>query len=117
MSDLTDAPFHAGERAAQARGGVAPRAAAIRDWMPDQHRAFFAALPFVLAASPTQTAFRSPPSWPVRRASLPTPIPALCESPPCPTATTRRRRGSGPARRSGCSASTSRRGGATAPTA
>jgi predicted pyridoxine 5'-phosphate oxidase superfamily flavin-nucleotide-binding protein len=51
MSDVIDAPFHAGERAAQARAGAAPRAAAIRDWMPDQHRAFFTALPFVLAAS------------------------------------------------------------------
>jgi hypothetical protein len=46
-----DAPFHAGERAAQARAGAAPRAAAIRDWMPEQHRAFFAALPFILAAT------------------------------------------------------------------
>jgi hypothetical protein len=51
MSDVINAPFHAGERAAQARAGAAPRAAAIRDWMPDEHRAFFAALPFVLAAS------------------------------------------------------------------
>jgi len=51
MSDLIDTPFHAGERAAQARAGVAPRAAAIRDWMPEQHRAFFAALPFLLAAT------------------------------------------------------------------
>ena len=51
MSDVVDLPFHAGERAAQTRAGVAPRAAAIRDWMPDQHRAFFAALPFVLAAT------------------------------------------------------------------
>jgi len=51
MSDLIDTPFHPGERAAQARAGAAPRAAAIRDWMPQQHRAFFAALPFVLAAT------------------------------------------------------------------
>jgi predicted pyridoxine 5'-phosphate oxidase superfamily flavin-nucleotide-binding protein len=51
MSDLIDAPFHAGERAAQDRAGAAPCSAAIRDWMPEQHRAFFAALPFVLAAS------------------------------------------------------------------
>ena len=51
MSDLIEAPFHAGERAAQTRVGVAPRGAAIRDWMPDQHRAFFAALPFLLAAT------------------------------------------------------------------
>ncbi len=51
MSDVIDMPFHAGERAAQARAGFAPRAAAIRDWMPDQHRLFFAALPFLLAAT------------------------------------------------------------------
>ncbi len=51
MSDLLDARFHAGERAAQARAGVAPRAAAIREWMAEQHRTFFAALPFLLAAT------------------------------------------------------------------
>ena len=51
MSDIIEAPFHAGERAAQALAGAAPRSAAIRDWMPDQHRGFFAALPFVLAAT------------------------------------------------------------------
>src|SRR5437879_3958307 len=42
-------PFHVGELQAQARAGVAPPAGAgIRDFMPDQHRAFFAQLPFVL---------------------------------------------------------------------
>ncbi|HET6235357.1 MAG TPA: pyridoxamine 5'-phosphate oxidase family protein [Acetobacteraceae bacterium] len=51
LTSLIDAPFHTGERAAQARAGATPRAAAIRDWMPDQHRAFFAALPFVLATT------------------------------------------------------------------
>jgi hypothetical protein len=51
MSDVIDMPFHAGERAAQARAGFAPRAAAIRDRMPDQHRLFFATLPFLLAAT------------------------------------------------------------------
>jgi len=69
MSDLLDARFHAGERAAQARAGVAPGSAAIRDWMPDQHRAFFAALPFVLAAStdadgwPVATILAGPPGF------------------------------------------------------
>jgi uncharacterized protein len=69
MSDLIDAPFHAGERAAQARAGAAPRTAAIRDWMPDQHRAFFAGLPFVLAASadadgfPVATVLVGPPGF------------------------------------------------------
>ena len=51
MSDPIDTAFHAGELAAQARAGVASPRAAIRDWMPDQHRVFFAALPFVLAAT------------------------------------------------------------------
>jgi uncharacterized protein len=44
-------PFHAGERAAQARAGFAARFAPIRDRMPDQHRLFFAALPFVVVAT------------------------------------------------------------------
>jgi predicted pyridoxine 5'-phosphate oxidase superfamily flavin-nucleotide-binding protein len=69
MSDPIDALFHAGERAAQARAGVAPRAAAIRDRMPDQHRMFFAALPFVLAATtddegwPVATVLAGPPGF------------------------------------------------------
>ena len=49
-------PFHLGERLAQERVGVRSRmaargGAAIRSWMPDQHRSFFAALPFVLTAA------------------------------------------------------------------
>lgn len=50
---MTDPTFHEGERAVQARVGVAERMAlmgprVIRDFMPDQHRAFFAQLPFVM---------------------------------------------------------------------
>ncbi|WP_394787230.1 pyridoxamine 5'-phosphate oxidase family protein [Rhodoferax sp.] len=50
------ATFHAGERAVQQRAGVAERMAeigprVIRDYMPDQHRDFFAQLPFVLLGS------------------------------------------------------------------
>ncbi|WP_337995268.1 pyridoxamine 5'-phosphate oxidase family protein [Burkholderia sp. FERM BP-3421] len=45
-------PFHAGELAAQARAGVSEFAVAasrgIRTWMPEQHRAFYAQLPFIL---------------------------------------------------------------------
>lgn len=46
-------PWHAGERLLQTRIGVAERMAqigpkVIRDYMPDQHRAFFAQLPFVV---------------------------------------------------------------------
>ncbi|KFB09315.1 pyridoxamine 5'-phosphate oxidase family protein [Nitratireductor basaltis] len=47
-------PFHAGELTAQKRAGVAQNAAQasrfIRDFMPEQHRAFFAALPFLIIA-------------------------------------------------------------------
>lgn len=48
-------PFHAGEREAQQRAGVAHQAAAsgrfIRDYMPEQHREFFARLPFIVMAA------------------------------------------------------------------
>jgi uncharacterized protein len=49
-------PWHAGERAVQARVGVGERmerfgGRAIRDFMPDQHRDFFAQLPFLLVGS------------------------------------------------------------------
>ena len=48
--------FHEGERAVQQRVGVAERMAqigqlVIRDFMPNQHREFFAQLPFVLAGT------------------------------------------------------------------
>jgi predicted pyridoxine 5'-phosphate oxidase superfamily flavin-nucleotide-binding protein len=48
--------WHEGERALQARAGIAERMAEIgprvlRDHMPDQHRSFFAQLPFVIAGS------------------------------------------------------------------
>ncbi len=48
--------FHAGERALQQRAGVAERMAevgprVIRSFMPDQHRDFFAQLPFVVLGS------------------------------------------------------------------
>lgn len=49
----TTSPFHAGEQAIQSRAGVRDRIepkgrAVIRDYMPEQHRAFFAALPFMV---------------------------------------------------------------------
>jgi uncharacterized protein len=44
--------FHRGEHAAQAKAGVASPYAAIRNWMPDQHRAFFELLPFLPIATP-----------------------------------------------------------------
>ncbi|MDC7787769.1 pyridoxamine 5'-phosphate oxidase family protein [Rhodoplanes sp. TEM] len=52
----TTSPWHAGEIAAQERAGVrhhAERAGriGIRDAMPDQHRAFFATLPFLIVGA------------------------------------------------------------------
>jgi uncharacterized protein len=53
-------PFHAGELAAQARGRVgAPGAGGIRDFMPDQHREFFALLPYLFIATVDEE------GWPV----------------------------------------------------
>lgn len=51
-----DGPGHEGEAALQERAGVRARAEAagrraIRDFMPDQHRAFFAVLPFLVVGS------------------------------------------------------------------
>jgi predicted pyridoxine 5'-phosphate oxidase superfamily flavin-nucleotide-binding protein len=48
-SDKLEAPFHAGELLAQRLAGGAPPGFAIRDFMPDQHRSFFAQLPFLCA--------------------------------------------------------------------
>lgn len=44
-------PFHAGELEAQRRAGVVGAGGAIRSFMPEQHREFFAAQPFMLAAT------------------------------------------------------------------
>ena len=56
--DRTDAPspFHDGEREIQRMLGVSERMEAfarrvVRDHLPEQHRAFFAQLPFIVAAS------------------------------------------------------------------
>jgi len=53
---VTPPAFHEGERAVQARLGVQERLAqigpqVIRDFMPDQHRAFFEQLPFLIAGT------------------------------------------------------------------
>ena len=48
---METSPFHAGEQEAQVRAGVRLTGAPIRDWMTDQHRLFFAGLPFLLAAT------------------------------------------------------------------
>ena len=51
--DLVTSPFHIGEIAAQRRafGDRAPRSAPIRDFLPDQHRSFFALLRYVFIAT------------------------------------------------------------------
>ncbi|MBL8296831.1 MAG: pyridoxamine 5'-phosphate oxidase family protein [Rhodanobacteraceae bacterium] len=51
-----NSPFHAGEIAIQQRLGVAERMAefgrrVVRDYMPDQHRQFYAHLPFLVLAT------------------------------------------------------------------
>ncbi len=43
--------FHRDELEAQARAGVSTRSAGIRDFMPEQHRTFFAALPYLFLAT------------------------------------------------------------------
>lgn len=44
-------PFHADERQAQALAGARTGNAPIRAFMPDQHRAFFASLPYLFTAT------------------------------------------------------------------
>jgi predicted pyridoxine 5'-phosphate oxidase superfamily flavin-nucleotide-binding protein len=56
VEPLDAAPFHAGERAVQERAGAGALAARVganmvRDFMPDQHRLFFAELPYLMVAS------------------------------------------------------------------
>src|SRR5688572_5098662 len=74
MSDSQTEAFHAGERALQARAGVAERLArlgpqVIRDHMPEQHRDFFALLPFIVVGSiderhqPTASLLAAPPGF------------------------------------------------------
>lgn len=43
-------PFHEGELKAQALAGQSSRGTGIRSFMPDQHREFFALLPYIFAA-------------------------------------------------------------------
>jgi predicted pyridoxine 5'-phosphate oxidase superfamily flavin-nucleotide-binding protein len=47
MKAMTDGPFHAGELEAQIRAGQSSGGAGIRGFMPDQHRLFFAQLPWL----------------------------------------------------------------------
>jgi predicted pyridoxine 5'-phosphate oxidase superfamily flavin-nucleotide-binding protein len=55
-TSLDTSPFHPGEQALQERAGVRRRleqvgSKVIRDFMPDQHREFFAQLPFLIVGS------------------------------------------------------------------
>jgi uncharacterized protein len=52
-------PFNQDELAAQQRAGGGPPGWAIRDFMPDQHRGFFALLPYLALATPDRD------GWPV----------------------------------------------------
>lgn len=44
---MNSTPFHADERAAQLRAGFNANGSVIRDFMPEQHRTFFAALSYI----------------------------------------------------------------------
>ena len=46
-----EGPFHPGELQAQELAGGGPPGAGMRDWMTEQHRTFFKALPYVVVAS------------------------------------------------------------------
>lgn len=48
---MTAVLFHADELDAQTRAGIAPMRPGIRDFMPEQHRTFFAALPYLLVSA------------------------------------------------------------------
>jgi hypothetical protein len=61
--------FHEGERRAQSLAGFNAVTGAFHDSMPDQHRSFFAALPYIFASSiddngwPVATLFSGPPGF------------------------------------------------------
>src|SRR6266403_2370989 len=70
----TTSPFHAGEQTIQSLAGVRDRIelrgrAVIRDYMPEQHRAFFASLPFMVLGladqngHPWATTLSGPPGF------------------------------------------------------
>lgn len=74
VADAARDAFHEGERAVQARAGVRERMAQLgprvfRDYMPEQHRQFFAQLPFLVVGSvdeqrqPWATVLAGPPGF------------------------------------------------------
>lgn len=70
---MAEDPFHDGERAAQAFAGVSSHGAGIRPFMPDQHRNFFAGLPWLFAG------LVDPQGWPL--ATVLTGEPGFASSP------------------------------------
>ncbi|MGQ0580499.1 MAG: pyridoxamine 5'-phosphate oxidase family protein [Reyranella sp.] len=66
-------PFHRDELAAQALAGQGVRSAPIRPFMPDQHRAFFAGLPYLFVATMDEQ------GWPI--ASVLSGQPGFIQSP------------------------------------
>ncbi|MCG0996275.1 MULTISPECIES: pyridoxamine 5'-phosphate oxidase family protein [Acetobacteraceae] len=74
MMDEAATAFHEGERRAQALAGVvAPSSAFIRAFMTEQHRIFFASLPYVVLG------VLSPDGWPV--VTFATGVPGFLSSP------------------------------------
>lgn len=66
---MADTPFHLDELAAQQHAGVSPSGSGIRDHMTEQHRVFFAALPYIFVAIedvggwPIATLLEGPPGF------------------------------------------------------
>lgn len=48
---MSNTTFHPDELEAQRRAGSATMRSGIRDFMPEQHRTFFAALPYLLVGA------------------------------------------------------------------
>lgn len=48
---MSETPFNVDELAAQARAGFSPSGSGIRDFLPEQHRSFFAMLSYVFVAT------------------------------------------------------------------
>ena len=66
--EMPASPWHAGERLLQEHVGVAARMAQIgpkvlRDYMPDQHRDFYAQLPLLLAGAVDPAGDPGPARW------------------------------------------------------
>ena len=83
--------FHAGERQVQARAGVQERMEqigprVIRDHMPDQHRAFFSQLPFLIAGTVDRTgqSWASPLAAPPGFIQSPNPTQLMVNAQPLP---------------------------------